>query len=159
MKNNSFRIGFGYDVHPFQKGRKLILGGVEIKHNKGLKGHSDADVLSHSICDAILGAAGLTDIGHQFPNTNPAFKNISSLILLKKTLGLIKKHGWKIVNIDSMIILETPKIYKHIDLMKKNIARIVKTKNISIKATTSEGLGFVGQKKGCISYSVALLRK
>lgn len=153
----AYRTGLGYDVHKLVKGRKLILGGVEIPHTMGLDGHSDADVLLHAICDAILGAAGFEDIGHQFPNTDAKYKDISSLLLLKESYKLVKKK-WKVENIDCMIILEEPKIYKHVPEMKKNISKILKTKNISIKATTSEGLGFVGQKKGCAAYATALLK-
>ena len=159
MKNCNYRIGYGYDVHKFAKKRKLILGGVEIPHNCGLDGHSDADVLLHSVCDALLGAAGFEDIGHQFPNTDPKYKNISSMILLKETFKLISGKKWKIGNIDCMLSLEEPKIYKYIEGMKKNISSILKTKNISIKATTSEGLGFVGEKKGAECSCVALLFK
>lgn len=159
MADFNFRIGYGYDVHRLAEGRKLILGGVEIPHSKGLEGHSDADVLLHAICDAILGAAGFQDIGHQFPNTDPAFKNISSLILLKHVCELISKDRWKVGNVDSMIILEEPKIAKYIPEMKKNIAEIIGCGNISIKATTSEGLGFVGEKKGCSANAVTLLHK
>jgi 2-C-methyl-D-erythritol 2,4-cyclodiphosphate synthase len=159
MKTCDFRVGYGYDIHRFAKGRKLILGGVEIPYKLGLDGHSDADVLLHSICDALLGAAGYNDIGHQFPNTDKKFKNISSLILLKETYKLISKKKFKIGNIDCMLTLEEPKICKFIDEMKKNISVVVKTKNISIKATTSEGLGFVGKKEGCEATCVALLYK
>jgi len=159
MAKKNFRVGFGYDVHKFAKGRKFFLGGVEIPHSSGLEGHSDADVMLHSLCDAILGAAGFEDIGHQFPNTDPKYKDISSLLLLKKTINLISRNKWKVINTDSMIILEEPKIYTHIDEMKKNISKIVKTKSISIKATTAEGLGFVGEKKGCVSYTTVLLSK
>ena len=154
-----YKIGIGYDVHKFVIGRKLILGGVNIPYPKGLEGHSDADVLLHSICDALLGAAGFRDIGNQFPNNDAAYKNISSLILLEKTYNLLKSKKFKIENIDSMLILEEPKINKYIDAMKENISKIVESKNISIKATTSEGLGFTGQKKGCVSYSIALIYK
>lgn len=154
-----YKIGIGYDVHKFVKGRKLILGGVTIPYIKGLEGHSDADVLLHSICDALLGAAGFRDIGNQFPNTDTAYKNISSLILLEKTYTLLKSKRFKIENIDSMLILEEPKINKYIDTMKENISKIVNSNNISIKATTSEGLGFTGQKRGCVSYSIALIYK
>ena len=159
MRDCNYRIGYGFDIHKFTKGRKLILGGVEIPYELGLAGHSDADVLLHSICDALLGAAGLEDIGHQFPNTELKYKNISSLILLEESYKLISQKDWKIANIDSMITLEEPKIYKYISMMKNNISEILNTQNISIKATTSEGLGFVGDKKGCISSSVALLYK
>jgi len=153
------RIGFGYDVHKFALGRKLILGGVEIKHSKGLLGHSDSDVLLHSICDALLGAAGLQDIGHYFPNTDPKWKNISSLILLGESNKLLKKRKLKIINIDSTILLEEPKISPYVDEMKKNICRTLKIKpgQLSIKSTTSEGLGFIGRKQGCSAYSICSL--
>lgn len=159
MKINDFRIGFGYDVHKFSRKRKLILGGVEIPYKAGLEGHSDADVLLHSVCDALLGAAGFKDIGHQFPNTDKKFKDIQSLLLLKETFRLLSGKKWKVKNIDCMLILEEPKIYMYIEEMNNNISGILKTKNISIKATTSEGLGFVGQKKGCVSYATALIFK
>lgn len=159
MDIKNIRTGFGYDVHKLRKGRKLILGGVEIPHGVGLDGHSDADVLLHAICDSLLGAAGFEDIGHQFPNTDPAYKDISSLILLENSFKLLKSSKWKVINIDAMIILEEPKIYKFIPEMKKNISDILKCKNISIKATTSEGLGFVGMKKGCQAYSTCLIYK
>jgi len=154
------RIGFGYDVHRLVKGRKLILGGVTIPHNKGLKGHSDADVLLHSICDAILGAAGLRDIGYYFPNTDAKWKNISSLVLLAECRKLIKKKKLKVGNIDSTLILEEPKISPYIDKMKQKIAAAlkIKTSEIAIKSTTSEGLGFVGTKQGCSAYSICLLK-
>jgi 2-C-methyl-D-erythritol 2,4-cyclodiphosphate synthase len=153
----NFKIGFGYDVHRFSKDRKLILGGVEIPSEKGLEGHSDADVLLHAVCDSILGAAGFKDIGNQFPDTDRSFKDISSLILLKKSYELIKKENWKISNIDCVVILEEPRINKYSALMKKNISEIIETDNISIKATTSEGIGFVGRKEGCVAYCSALI--
>lgn len=153
----NYRVGFGYDVHRFAVKRKLILGGIAIPYKKGLVGHSDADVLLHSICDALLGAAGLEDIGHQFPNTDKKYKDISSLVLLKETFKLLKSKKWKIGNIDSMVVLEEPKICKYTEAMKQNVSQILKTKNISIKATTSEGLGFTGQKKGCVAYSTVLI--
>jgi 2-C-methyl-D-erythritol 2,4-cyclodiphosphate synthase len=154
------RIGFGYDVHQFAKGRKLILGGVEIKHPVGLKGHSDADVLLHSICDALLGAAGLSDIGHYFPNADIKWKDVSSLILLYECSKLLKKKKLKVVNIDSTILLEEPKISSFIGAMKKNIAETLKIKasQIAIKSTTSEGLGFIGKKQGCSAYTICLLK-
>jgi len=154
------RTGFGYDVHRLVKGRKLVLGGVEIKHTKGLEGHSDADVLLHSICDALLGAAGLNDIGHYFPNSDPKWKNISSLVILAECAKLLKKKKLKIENIDSTILLEEPKISLYIPEMKKNIAGVlhIKTTQIAIKSTTSEGLGFIGKKQGCSSYSICLLK-
>jgi 2-C-methyl-D-erythritol 2,4-cyclodiphosphate synthase len=154
------RVGFGYDVHKFKAGRKLILGGVEIKHSKGLAGHSDADVLLHSICDALLGAAGLNDIGHYFPNTDKKWKNISSLILLKECNRLIKRKKLSINNIDSTILLEEPKISPYIKEMKKNIctALRISENKLSIKSTTSEGLGFIGRKQGCSAYTVCSLK-
>ena len=159
MVTCDFRVGYGYDVHRFAKSRKLVLGGVEIPHKVGLTGHSDADVLLHSVCDALLGAAGFEDIGHQFPNTDSRFKDISSLILLKETYKLISKKKFKVGNIDCMLSLEEPKIFKFIDEMKKNISSVIKSKNISIKATTAEGLGFVGKKEGCEATFVAILYK
>lgn len=154
------RVGFGYDVHKLVSGRKLILGGVTIPHKKGLLGHSDADVLLHSVCDALLGAAGLRDIGHYFPNKDKKWKGASSLILLGECLKLIKKQKLKVGNIDSTVILEEPKISPYIDEMKKNIAQTLKIKisQIAIKSTTSEGLGFVGKKQGCSAYTICLLK-
>ena len=153
------RIGIGYDVHSLLKGRKMIIGGVEIKHTYGLEGHSDADVLLHAICDAILGSAGLKDIGNHFPNTDKKFKDISSITLLKECQKLISKKKLGINNIDSIVILEEPKINKYTDLMIKNISKALKIRagNISIKATTSEGLGFIGAKKGAAAYAVCTL--
>ncbi len=159
MNKSHFKVGFGYDVHKFSSGRKLILGGVEIPHSMGLEGHSDADVLLHAVCDSILGAAGFKDIGNQFPNTDPEYKNISSVILLKKSYELLKNEGWKIGNIDCVIILEEPKISKYSDSMKRNISETLETDCISIKATTSEGIGYVGRKEGCVAYCTALIYK
>lgn len=153
----NFRIGFGYDVHRFGAGRKFMLGGVEIKHTAGLIGHSDADVLLHSICDALLGAAGFKDIGHQFPDTDSDYKDISSIILLERTFSLLDESGWKVSNTDSVVILEEPKIYTYVEQMKKNISKIIQTENVSVKATTSEGIGFIGRKEGCASYTSALI--
>jgi len=157
------RIGFGYDIHRFAaetEKRKFMLGGVEIQHGRGLEGHSDADVLLHAICDALLGAAGLNDIGHYFPNTDKKWKNASSLLLLDECRKKISKKKFKIQNIDSTILLEEPKISKYIDKMKRMIAKTLKIKEsqISIKATTSEGLGFIGEKKGCSAYAICLLK-
>ena len=159
MESPNFRIGFGYDVHRFAEGRKLILGGVEIPHFRGLDGHSDADVLLHSLCDAILGAGGFEDIGHQFPNTDPQYKDISSLVLLKESMKLVESKGWKVGNADVMIILEEPKIYPYVEEMKKNITGIINCDAVSIKATTNEGLGSIGKGEGCAAYSVVLLFK
>mgnify|MGYP003945577563 CR=1 FL=1 len=159
MNKINFRTGFGYDVHRFSNERKLILGGVEIPFDKGLAGHSDADVLLHAVCDSLLGAAGFKDIGHQFPDTDPEYKNISSIVLLKRSFELIKSKGWEIANIDCTLVLEKPKIYKYTDQMKKNISDIILTNEISIKATTSEGIGFVGREEGCVAYATVLLYK
>ena len=154
------RIGFGYDVHKLVKGRKLILGGVKIPHTKGLLGHSDADVLLHALCDSILGAAGLKDIGYYFSNKDNKWKNISSLVLLEECLKLISKRKLKVGNVDITVILEEPRISPYIDQMKKNISKTLKIKvsQITIKSTTSEGLGFIGKKLGCSAYSICLLK-
>lgn len=154
------RIGFGYDVHKLVKGRKLVLGGVTIPHTKGLMGHSDADVLLHALCDAILGAAGLKDIGYYFPNNDKKWKNASSLVLLAECMKLIKKQKLKVGNVDITVILEEPKISPYIDRMKKNISKTlnIRVSQIAIKSTTSEGLGFIGKKLGCSAYSVCLLK-
>ncbi len=159
MNVKGLRVGLGYDVHKFANDRKLILGGVEIPYKYGLAGHSDADVLLHSVCDALLGAAGLKDIGTHFPNTDKRYKNISSLVLLEKTYYMLKVKNWQVINIDCVIVLEEPKLSRYINKMKKNISSRLKCSNISIKATTSEGLGFVGEKRGCIAYTIALLSK
>lgn len=159
MNSLNIKIGFGYDVHKFSSERKLILGGVEIPGAIGLEGHSDADVLLHAVCDSLLGAAGYKDIGNQFPNTDEEFRNISSLILLEKVHMLLKKDGWKTGNIDSVIILEEPKINKYSAAMIRNISDILETDSVMIKATTSEGIGFVGRKEGCVAYSTALIYK
>jgi len=151
MSRINIRTGFGYDVHRFAEGRKLILGGVEIPF--------DADVLLHSVCDAILGAGGFKDIGNQFPDNDIEFKDISSLLLLKRSYELICGSGWQIGNLDCTLVLEKPKIFPYTDQMKKNISGIILTDDISIKATTSEGMGFVGRGEGCVAYSTVLLFK
>lgn len=156
---NEFRTGFGFDVHPFKEGRELYLGGVNIPHSTGLDGHSDADVLLHALCDALLGAAGCEDIGHQFPNTDPKYKDISSLVLLGEVKKLLDAGKWVVSNADCMLVLESPKIYEFVPEMKANISRVLDTPNISIKATTSEGLGFVGRKEGCTAYATVLIYK
>ncbi len=153
------RVGIGYDVHKLVENRKLILGGVEIPYEKGLLGHSDADVLLHAISDAILGAAALGDIGVLFPDTDEKFKNADSLILLKEVVKLINKKGYKIGNIDSIIIAQKPKMRTYIDNMRKNIADAcnVDVDCISVKATTEEELGFTGSGDGIASKAIALL--
>ena len=153
------RIGFGYDIHRLKKGEELWLGGIHIPARKGTVGHSDGDALIHAIIDALLGAAGLPDIGTQFPDNNKAYKNIDSKILLKKTLALLAENNYTINNIDATVCLETPKIKDIIPQIKKTLAEILQIPelNISIKATTAEKLGFIGRKKGIGCYAVALL--
>lgn len=153
------RIGFGFDVHQLAAGRKLIIGGVEIPFEKGLLGHSDADVLLHAICDALLGAAALGDIGKHFPDTDPQFKGISSLDLLKHVNGLLMKNGYSIGNIDATVVLERPKIAPYVEEMRKNIAAITKLTidMISLKATTNERMGFIGSGEGAAAYAVATI--
>lgn len=159
--NKQFRSGFGFDVHAFSKNRKLILGGIEIPHTKGLQGHSDADALMHSITDAILGALALGDIGQHFPDTDPEFKNADSSIFLKQAFKLIKEKGYLIGNIDSMISLEKPKLAKYILLIRENISSILEIEmdQVSIKAGTNEKLGFVGREEGIAVFSIVLLIK
>src|ERR1700741_1683026 len=154
-----FRIGQGIDFHQMVEGREFWLGGVLIPHTKGALGHSDADVLLHAICDAMLGALSLGDIGIHFPNNDPSYKNIDSKILLQKTFALIKDKGYRVVNIDSTICLESPKIGKHSDGMRMVIAEIlgITQDDISIKATTTEKLGFVGREEGVVAYATVLL--
>ncbi len=154
-----FRVGFGYDVHRLATDEKLIIGGIEINHLKGSVGHSDADVLIHAICDAILGAANLRDIGFHFPDTSDNFKGIDSKILLKKTIDLIGDKGYEISNIDSTICLQLPKIGAHIPEMQTVLANIMgcSDNQISIKATTTERLGFVGNEEGISAYAVVLI--
>jgi 2-C-methyl-D-erythritol 2,4-cyclodiphosphate synthase len=157
----SFRIGFGINYHQLGEGRKLIIGGVEIPHSKGAIGHSDADVLLHAICDALLGAACLGDIGLHFPDTDPKYKNIDSKILLQQTMELIKAAGYSLVNIDSTICLEEPKVKPHVPVMQQTIAALVglTSKDVSIKATTAETMGFVGRKEGLKAYATILLQQ
>ncbi|MHB1049794.1 MAG: 2-C-methyl-D-erythritol 2,4-cyclodiphosphate synthase [Bacteroidota bacterium] len=155
------RVGFGFDVHKIVPGRKLILGGVEIPHDKGLLGHSDADVLLHAICDALLGAAALGDIGKHFPDTDPRYKDISSLALLKHVHSLIENNGYSIENIDSTVVLESPKIAPYIETMRKRIAETlyILEEQISVKATTNEGMGFIGAREGAVAYAVTSINK
>lgn len=154
-----FRIGVGYDAHRLKKGRKLILGGVHIPHEKGLDGHSDADVLVHAIIDALLGAAGLGDIGSHFPDSDPALKGISSIELLKQVGGMINAEGLEVGNIDATVVAEKPEIAAHSEKMKKNIAAALKSQQsaINIKAKTTEGMGFTGRQQGIEAHATALL--
>jgi 2-C-methyl-D-erythritol 2,4-cyclodiphosphate synthase len=160
LKNN-YRTGIGFDVHAFVKGRKLIIGGVEIPYDKGLLGHSDADVLLHAICDAILGALALGDIGRHFPDSSPDFKDAESSTLLKKVYKLVSDEGYSIGNIDSIVAMQAPKIAAFISQMQKKISDILETEtdNISIKATTTEKLGFVGRQEGVSAFATVLLIK
>jgi 2-C-methyl-D-erythritol 2,4-cyclodiphosphate synthase len=155
------RVGFGYDVHQLTENRELWLGGVQIPHEKGALGHSDADVLLHAICDALLGAAGKRDIGFYFPDTSSEFKNIDSKILLQRTIKVLKDDGWKVGNIDSTLCMERPKIMSFVPEMKKVISAIceIEVDYVSIKATTSEKMGFVGREEGVNAYAVTLIQK
>jgi 2-C-methyl-D-erythritol 2,4-cyclodiphosphate synthase len=157
----SFRIGFGIDFHQLVEGRDLWIGGVKIPHHKGAKGHSDADVLLHAICDAMLGALALGDIGVHFPDTSAAFKDIDSKILLQKSYDLIRSKGYSIVNVDSSLCLEAPKIKPHVTAMQSAIAEILELTidDVSIKATTTEKMGFVGREEGLVAYATVLLQK
>ena len=157
----SYRIGSGVDFHQLKEGRDLWIGGVKIPHTKGALGHSDADVLLHSICDALLGALALGDIGHHFPDTDPAYKGIDSKLLLKKCFDLVTSKGYQVINIDSTLCLQSPKIYPYILQMQEVIVSIVKItkEDVSIKATTTEKLGFVGREEGVIAYATVLLKK
>ncbi|MCS7210982.1 MAG: 2-C-methyl-D-erythritol 2,4-cyclodiphosphate synthase, partial [Chloroherpetonaceae bacterium] len=153
--------GIGIDVHPLVEGRKLIIGGVEIPFEKGLDGHSDADVLLHAIADALLGAAAMGDIGKHFPNSDPAFKDIDSQYLLRKVRQLLERQNYKPVNVDAMLLLEKPKIAPFIPQMRKNIARCLSLEidAVSIKATTTEGMGFVGKGEGAMAHAVCIIEK
>ena len=153
------RIGHGYDVHRLVEGRKLIIGGVDIPHEKGLLGHSDADVLTHAVMDSLLGAVALGDIGKLFPDNNQAYKGADSLELCKKVAEILRQNRYKIINVDSTVIAQAPKLAPHINAMRENIARAlgVDVSLISVKATTEEGLGFSGEKLGIAAHSVCLI--
>lgn len=154
-----YRIGFGYDVHQLVEGRPLIIGGIRIEHNKGALGHSDADVLLHAICDAFLGAAGLKDIGHHFPDTSTDYKDIDSRVLVEKTMKLIGADGWKVGNIDCTVALQKPRIAGFIDEMVLKIQQLTASEEgtVSVKATTTEHLGFTGREEGIQAWAVVLL--
>ena len=153
------RVGYGYDIHRLSEGRKLILGGVELQHPRGLLGHSDADVLLHAIMDALLGAAALGDIGRHFPNTDPRFKDNSSLVLLGHVAELLTRHRFRVGNIDSTLVLEEPRIAPFVDEMRRNIATVLKVdiSCVSVKATTQEGMGEIGAGEGVAAHAIALL--
>ena len=154
-----YRIGFGYDAHQLKEGEDLVLGGIHLEHSRGTVGHSDADALLHAICDALLGAANLGDIGQHFPDTSADFKNIDSKVLLRDVVGLIHKKGYRVGNIDCTVCLEKPKLTPHVDAMKEAIANAmdVNSEDVSIKATTNEKMGFVGREDGVAAYAVALI--
>ncbi|MDB5003708.1 MAG: 2-C-methyl-D-erythritol 2,4-cyclodiphosphate synthase [Mucilaginibacter sp.] len=155
------RVGFGFDVHQLKEQHPFVLGGVNLEHHAGAFGHSDADVLLHAICDALLGAANLRDIGFHFSNTDDRWKGISSLKLLQHVMVLLREKGWEIGNIDAMVCLEAPKINPHIPAMKTHIAGAagISEDDISIKATTNEQLGFIGREEGVVAYAVCLIEK
>jgi 2-C-methyl-D-erythritol 2,4-cyclodiphosphate synthase len=155
------RVGFGYDVHPLVSGRPLILGGIKIPYLFGLKGHSDADVLIHAICDALLGAVAEGDIGRHFPDTDPQYREIKSTILLKKVLTKVREKGFHLINIDATIVAQKPKFAEIIPKMVKEISEVleIETGRVNVKATTTEGLGFTGREEGIAAYAVALVEQ
>jgi len=155
------KVGFGFDVHQLKQGHPFVLGGVNLEHTSGAFGHSDADVLLHAICDALLGAANLRDIGFHFSNTDARWRGISSLILLKEVVKLLEEKNWTIGNIDAMVCLEVPKINPHIPAMKTHIAAAagISEEDISIKVTTNEQLGFIGREEGVVAYAVCLIER
>ncbi len=155
------KVGFGYDVHPFVPGRPLILGGIRIPYLLGLQGHSDADVLVHAICDALLGAVAEGDIGRHFPDTDPQYRDIKSTILLKKVLTKVREKGFRPINVDATIVAQKPKLSDSIPRMVKEVADVLEigTERVNVKATTTEGLGFTGREEGIAAYAVALLEE
>ena len=155
------RVGFGFDVHQLVEGRELWLGGIRLEHEKGLLGHSDADLLIHAICDALLGAANMRDIGFHFPDTAGEFKDVDSKILLKRTVGLIATKGYRVGNIDATICAERPKLKAHIPAIQEKLAEVMgtDTDDVSIKATTTEKLGFTGREEGISAYATVLIEK
>jgi 2-C-methyl-D-erythritol 2,4-cyclodiphosphate synthase len=155
------RIGHGYDVHKFTDGDHIVIGGVQIAHEQGLEAHSDGDVLIHALCDALLGAAGLWDIGHHFPDTDDAFKNIDSRVLLRRVIADLAERGWMVGNVDSTIVAQAPKMAPHIPTMCQQLAddMNVDVTAVNVKATTTEKLGFAGRKEGIAAHAVALITK
>lgn len=158
-RDPGLRVGTGFDVHPFADGRPLVIGGVTVPHERGLAGHSDADVLSHAICDALLGAAALGDIGRHFPDHDPIFRGISSLVLLQRTVAILAAAGWAPLQVDTCILAEAPRIAPHEPAMRAAIAAAlgIPAGNVGIKATTTEGLGFVGRREGVAAQAVCLI--
>ena len=154
-----FRIGFGYDAHPFVKGRPLILGGVDIEHNVGLDGHSDADVLTHAVIDALLGALAKGDIGRHFPDTDPSFKGIRSLLMLKQVVGMAKGDGLRLNNLDVTVVAQRPKLAPYLPLMSERLSEVFEASinQVNVKATTTEGLGFTGREEGISAFAVVSL--
>lgn len=155
------RVGFGFDVHQLQEGRDLVIGGINIPHHKGALGHSDADALIHAICDALLGAAGLKDIGTYFPDTSSEFKGIDSTILLSRVVNILQLEGYSIGNVDASLVLEKPKVKPYIDAMREKLAPVmgISIGDVSIKATTNEKMGYVGREEGIAAYAVVLIEK
>ncbi len=155
-----YKIGYGFDAHRFSKDTKLIIGGVEIPFEYGLKGHSDADVLSHAICDALLGALGEGDIGSHFPDSDPKYKSISSLVFLEETMTLLNERGFEIENMDSVIVCEKPKIAPHIEHIKETLSQVlgISAKSLGIKATTTDQMGFTGRGEGIAAQAVVLIK-
>ncbi len=160
-RGESMRVGFGYDVHAFVDGRPLMLGGVHVPCDRGLLGHSDADVLLHAICDALLGAAALGDLGRHFPDSDPSYKGISSLVLLERTMELVRDAGFRISNIDSTLVLQRPRLAPFIPMMVKEISAktSLPVSAVNVKATTTEKLGFAGREEGIAAYAVVLLER
>jgi 2-C-methyl-D-erythritol 2,4-cyclodiphosphate synthase len=156
-----YRVGIGYDVHKFSKGRKLILGGVEIPFELGLQGYSDADVLTHSICDAILGALGEPDIGSKFPDNDPRYRDVSSLILLRETVASCKSRGFHVENVDSVVVCEKPKISNYVSQIRGRLSSILELSKdcMGVKATTTDGIGFTGRVEGIAAHAVVLIKK
>ncbi len=155
----SYRIGQGFDVHAFAQDRRLVLGGVDISHDVGLAGHSDADVLTHAVCDAVLGAAGLGDIGRHFPDTDDWFRNADSMILLGRVIAMVNKRGMRVANVDATVIAEAPMLAPYVDTIRDKLASVlqVDVERVNVKATTSERLGFTGRREGMAAMAVALL--
>jgi 2-C-methyl-D-erythritol 2,4-cyclodiphosphate synthase len=160
-KGPAYRIGMGYDVHPFAEGRPLILGGMTIPHHQGLAGHSDADCLVHAICDALLGAISAGDLGRHFPDSDPRYKDVESLLLLKKVVEMVERKGFRIANIDATIVAQAPKLTPYRPQMEEKIAQTVRVEHerVNVKATTTEGLGFAGRGEGIAAYAVVLVEK
>lgn len=155
----SCRVGLGFDAHPFVEGRRLVLGGVEIPHERGLAGHSDADVLVHALMDALLGACGEKDIGMRFPDTDPTFRGISSMVLLEEVMGVVLERGYRVLNVDCVVAAQEPRISPYVEEIRKRLAFILRVpeSRVGVKATTTEGMGFIGRGEGIAAMAVALV--